>query len=101
MFWNLNERGAYCLGVFFLMIKKLSMFILQKGQQFESHWDHIMYTDLYTGSDSKNSYSSSSHPQTVVSKFEVAQKRGKPVTKQRLLALKFDSTLQEFESLSS
>lgn len=82
------------------MIKKLSIFILQKGKQFESHWDHIMYIDLYTGSDSKNSYSSSSHPQTVMSKSEVAEKRRKPVTKQGLFALKFDSTLQEFESVS-
>lgn len=82
------------------MIKKLSMFILQKGKEFESHWDHIMYIDLYPGSDRKNSYFSSSHHQTVMSKSEVVEKRGKPVTKQGLFALKFDSTLQEFESFS-
>lgn len=82
------------------MIKKLSMFILLKSKQFESHWDHVMYVDLYTGSDSKNSYSSSSHPPTVMSKSEVAEKRGKPVIKQGLFALKFDSTLQEIESVS-
>lgn len=59
-----------------------------------------MYIDLHIGSDSKNSYSSSPHPQTVVYKSKVAQKRGKLVIKQELFALKFDSTLQEFESLS-